>query len=157
MNVKNVIASTLASVVFFAPLSAKELENKLVVITSFPKDLTKSFKKAFEKKYPNVKVEMLKKKTTAGIKYIQETKKNNKADIYWVSAPDAFEVLKDDDLLQVYKSVTKGIPETIGSYPLSDPDGFYSGVAAAGYGIMWNNRYLKAKKLPVPQQWKDLS
>ena len=49
MNVKNVIASTLASVVFFAPLSAKELENKLVVITSFPKDLTKSFKKAFEK------------------------------------------------------------------------------------------------------------
>ena len=157
MNVKNVIASTLASVVFFAPLSAKELENKLVVITSFPKDLTKSFKKAFEKKYPNVKVEMLKKKTTAGIKYIQETKKNNKADIYWVSAPDAFEVLKDDDLLQVYKSVTKGIPETIGSYPLSDPDGFYSGVAAAGYGIMWNNRYLKAKKLPAPQQWKDLS
>jgi len=156
-SVKKVLATAVASVVLVGPLAAAELENKLVVITSFPKDLTKSFKKGFESKYPGVKVEMLKKKTTAGIKYIQETKKNNKADIYWVSAPDAFEVLKDDGLLQVYRSETKGIPETIGTYPLSDPDGYYSGVAAAGYGIMWNKRYLNAKKLPTPAQWKDLA
>jgi len=157
MSVKKIIATAVASVVLVGPLAAAELEKKLVVITSFPKDLTKSFKKGFEAKYPGVKVEMLKKKTTAGIKYIQETKSKNKADIYWVSAPDAFEVLKDDGLLQVYRSSTAGIPETIGTYPLSDPDGYYSGVAAAGYGIMWNNRYLKAKKLPVPAQWKDLA
>jgi ABC-type Fe3+ transport system substrate-binding protein len=24
------------------------------------------------------------------------------------------------------------------------------------YGIMWNIRYLKAKKIPVPQKWADL-
>jgi ABC-type Fe3+ transport system substrate-binding protein len=138
-------------------LFSAKLENKLVVVTSFPKDLTKSFKKAFEKKYPNVKVEMLNKKTTAGIKYIQETKGNNKSDIYWVSAPDAFEVLKEDNLLQVYISKNKDIPEKIGSYPLNDPDGYYSGVAAAGYGIMYNTRYLKAKKIPAPSQWKDLA
>jgi len=116
-SVKKVLATAVASVILVGPLAAVELENKLVVITSFPKDLTKSFKKGFEAKYPGVKVEMLKKKTTAGIKYIQETKKNNKADIYGVAAPDAFEVLKEDGLLQVYKSQTKGIPETIGSYP----------------------------------------
>lgn len=156
MFINKVIIFVLVAMAFIAPVSAQYLEKKLVVITSFPKDLTGAFKKAFEKQYPKVKIEMLKKKTTAGIKYIQETRSNNKADIYWVSAPDAFEVLKDQGLLQVYRSKVKGIPEFIGSYPLNDPDGYYSGVAAAGYGIMWNNRYLKAKKIPAPSQWKDL-
>lgn len=155
MYIRRILFILLASVFLSSFLVAK-LENKLVVVTSFPKDLTKAFKKAFEKKYPDVKVEMLKKKTTAGIKYVQETSGNNKVDIYWVSAPDAFEVLKDGGLLQKYVSKVKGIPEFIGTYPLSDPEGYYSGIAAAGYGIMWNNRYLKAKKIPTPSQWADL-
>ncbi len=45
---------------------------------------------------------------------------------------------------------TKGIPELVGSYPINDPDGYYPGFAASGYGMMWNSRYLKAKKLPAP-------
>ncbi len=132
------------------------MEDKLVVVTSFPKDLTKKFKSAFEKKHPGTKVEMLKKKTTAGIKYIQETAGNNSSDLFWASAPDAFEVLKGDGLLQQYRPNAPGIPDKVGAYPINDPDGYYSGFAAAGYGIMWNKRYLKAKKLPEPREWEDL-
>ena len=51
----------------------------------------------------------------------------------------------------------KGIPEKIGSYPINDPDGFYFGFAASGYGIMWNERYMKANKLPEPKEWSDLA
>ncbi|MET0012683.1 MAG: extracellular solute-binding protein [Sedimenticola sp.] len=137
--------------------TAVAAEGKLTVVTSFPKDLTKQFKTAFEKKHPGMQVEMLKKKTTAGIKYIQETADNNSSDLFWASAPDAFEVLKGDGLLEKYTSGAKGIPEKVGAYPLNDPDGYYTGFAAAGYGIMWNTRYLKAKKLPVPAQWSDLT
>ena len=131
--------------------------NTVTIVTSFPKDLSGKFKAAFEKKYPNIKVEIVGKKTTAGIKYIQETKSNNTTDLFWASAPDAFEVLKGDGLLQKYTSKAKGIPSKVGSYPVNDPDGFYTGFAAAGYGIMWNKRYLKANKLPAPQQWSDLT
>jgi phosphoglycerate transport regulatory protein PgtC len=131
--------------------------NTVTIVTSFPKDLTGKFKAAFEKKYPNIKVEIVGKKTTAGIKYIQETKSNNTTDLFWASAPDAFEVLKGDGLLQKYTSKAKGIPSKVGSYPVNDPDGFYTGFAAAGYGIMWNTRYLKANKLPAPKQWSDLT
>ncbi|MET0083803.1 MAG: extracellular solute-binding protein [Sedimenticola sp.] len=137
--------------------AAVAAEGKLTVVTSFPKDLTKQFKTAFEKKHPGMQVEMLKKKTTAGIKYIQETADNNSSDLFWASAPDAFEVLKGDGLLEKYTSGAEGIPEKVGAYPLNDPDGYYTGFAAAGYGIMWNTRYLKAKKLPVPAQWSDLT
>ena len=113
----------------------------VVVVTSFPKDLSGKFKAAFEKKHPNIKVEIVGKKTTAGIKYIQETKSNNTTDLFWASAPDAFEVLKGDGLLQKYTSKAKGIPSKVGSYPVNDPAGYYTGFAAAGYGMMWNKRY----------------
>ena len=130
---------------------------KVTVVTSFPKDLSGKFKEAFEKKYSGVTVEVVGKKTTAGIKYIQETKSNNGTDLFWASAPDAFEVLKGDGLLEKYTSATKGIPAKVGSYPVNDPDGFYTGFAAAGYGMMWNTRYLKANKLPAPKEWIDLA
>ncbi|WP_419604946.1 ABC transporter substrate-binding protein [Thiolapillus sp.] len=77
--------------------------------------------------------------------------------MFWASAPDAFEILKGDDLLQKYQTKVKGIPEKVGAFPINDPDGYYKGFAASGYGIMWNTRYLKAKKLPVPHEWEDLT
>ena len=131
--------------------------DKLTIVTSFPKDLTEKFKTAFEKKNPGIKVEILGKSTNAGIKYVQEIKANNSADLFWASAPDAFEVLKGDKLLTKYTSSIKGIPAKVGSYPINDPDGYYTGFAAAGYGIMWNTRYMKANKLPEPKQWNDLT
>jgi ABC-type Fe3+ transport system substrate-binding protein len=146
-----------AGLVMCLAVPAQALEKQLTVVTSYPKDLTVAFKKAFEKKHPDVKVEMLKKKTTAGVKYIQETASNNSSDLFWASAPDAFEVLKGDGLLQKYQVKATGIPEKIGSYPINDPDGYYKGFAGSGYGIMWNTRYLKAKHLPPPKEWEDLT
>jgi phosphoglycerate transport regulatory protein PgtC len=139
-----------------APLAAASMEDKLVVVTSYPKDLTGVFKKAFEAKYPGTTVEILQKKTSAGVKYIQETAQANASDLMWASAPDAFEVLKSDGLLSPYTPQAEGIPEKIGSYPINDPDGYYIGFAGSGYGIMWNTRYIKHKKIPVPKEWQDL-
>jgi len=137
--------------------SALALQGELVIVTSFPNDTSAPYKAAFEEKYPQVKVEILNKKTTAGIKYLQETAANNQSDLFWASAPDAFEVLKGDDLLSQYQTKVGGIPEKIGAFPINDPDGYYKGFAASGYGIMWNTRYMKAKKLPAATEWSDLA
>ncbi len=152
-----IIAFGLALTILASPFGAVALEKKLVIVTSYPPDTTTTVKAAFEKKHPGVKVEMLKKKTTAGIKYLQETSSNNRSDMFWASAPDAFEVLKGDGLLQKYKVKVKGIPKKVGAFPINDPEGYYKGFAASGYGIMWNTRYLKAKKLPAPRTWADLA
>ena len=40
----------------------------------------------------------------------------------------------------------KGIPAKIGNYPINDPEGCYRGQALAGYGLMWNTRYLQAQQ-----------
>ena len=102
-------------------------------------------------------LEVQNRNTNAGVKYLEETKANNQVDLFWASAPDAFEVLKGKSLLQKYTPKATGIPEKIGQFPINDPKGFYFGFAASGYGIMWNERYVKANKLPEPKEWQDLA
>jgi ABC-type Fe3+ transport system substrate-binding protein len=130
---------------------------KVTVVTSFSKDVTDPFKQAFEKANPGVTLDVQNRNTNAGVKFVEETKANNQVDVFWASAPDAFEVLKGKSLLQKYKPKAEGIPDKIGSYPINDPENFYSGFAASGYGIMWNDRYAKANKLPEPKDWQDLA
>ena len=133
------------------------LEDKLVIVTSLPKDLTDPFNAAFQRMHPGTRLEILNKNTSAGVTYIEETVRNNSSDLFWVSAPDAFTVLKSKGLLQRYQPNATGIPDNMGSFPINDPDGYFFGFAASGYGIMYNTRYLKAKKLPAPREWHDLT
>ncbi len=129
----------------------------VTVITSFPKELTTAYQKAFEAANPGIKVEILNKNTTASVAYIRELPEGQRPDVMWASAPDAFEVLASYKLLQsAPEVVNRSAPEKIGNYPLNDPKGMYYGQALAGYGISWNTRYLKAHKLPVPREWSDL-
>ena len=130
---------------------------KVTVVTSFAKDVTDPVKKAFEAATPGVTLEVQNRNTNAGVKYLEETKSNNQVDLFWASAPDAFEVLKGKALLQKYAPKASGIPEKIGQFPINDPAGFYFGFAASGYGIMWTERYVKANKLPDPKEWQDLA
>ncbi len=129
----------------------------VAVVTSFPKELTEAYKKAFEARNPTIKIEILNKNTTAAIAYIKELPVGQRPDVMWASAPDAFEVLARDKLLQPAPEVKNPqAPAKIGNYPLNDPQGMYYGQALAGYGLMWNTRYMAANKLPAPREWADL-
>ena len=128
----------------------------ITVITSFPKELTSAYQKAFEAKYPADKLEILNKNTAAGIAFVREQPAGSRPEIFWASAPDAFEVLASSKLLQKVDARNPAVPDKIGNYPINDPEGFYFGQALAGYGIMWNTRYLAANKLPEPKEWADL-
>jgi len=139
-----------------ACFAAAAMAQPVTVITSFPKELTDAYKKAFEGKFPGSKVEILNKGTPAGVAYVRETPLGSRPDVFWASAPDAFQVLAKDGLLVKYDPGVPGIPSKIGNYPINDPQGYYRGQALAGYGIMWNTRYLKANKLPEPREWADL-
>jgi ABC-type Fe3+ transport system substrate-binding protein len=143
-----------------AGFSAPALGKEVVIVTSFPKELFETYKKAFEAKNPDIKVVINSKQTNAGVTYLRETKARPEADIFWVSAPDAFQTLKNDGLLERYappKEIMSKIPEKIGTFPVHDPDGYYFGFAISGYGLMWNKNYLQAHKLPAPKEWTDLT
>ncbi|MGC9367957.1 MAG: extracellular solute-binding protein [Paracoccaceae bacterium] len=132
-------------------------EGTVTVITSFPDSMTGPIEAAFEAAHPAYDLEILNKSTSSGVKFIQETAGSNTSDIFWASAPDAFEVLKSNGLLASVSPKASGIPAKIGAYPMNDTDGTYFGFAAAGYGIMWNERYLKANGLAPAKEWGDLA
>jgi phosphoglycerate transport regulatory protein PgtC len=145
------------SLAAMVPAFAQAPTGKVTVVTSFSNDVTAPFKKAFEEAYPGVTLEVQNRNTNAGVRFVQETKANNQVDLFWASAPDAFEVLKKAQLLTAHKPNAPGIPAKIGPYNITDPDGMYFGFAASGYGIMWNERYMRANRLPEPKEWSDLA
>ncbi len=130
----------------------------VTVVTSFPKELTQAYKAAFEKANPTVKLEILNKNTVQGIAYVRELPVGQRPDVFWASAPDAFEVLAGQKLLDnVADLANKAAPAKVGAYPINNPQGLELGQALAGYGLMWNTRYLAANQLPAPKQWVDLA
>lgn len=140
-----------------ALVAAPAFAGTITVVTSFPKELTQAYKAAFEKANPDIKVEVLNKNTVQGIAYVRELPVGQRPDIFWASAPDAFEVLAGLKLLDnVSALANKAAPAKVGNYPINSPSGLYLGQALAGYGLMWNTRYMAANKLPAPRQWADL-
>jgi ABC-type Fe3+ transport system substrate-binding protein len=133
------------------------LAGTVTIVTSFPKELTQAYKAAFEKANPDIKVEVLNKNTVQGIAYVRELPVGQRPDVFWASAPDAFEVLAGQKLLDDVRALAnKAAPAKVGAYPINHPGGLYLGQALAGYGLMWNTRYMAANKLPAPRQWADL-
>jgi phosphoglycerate transport regulatory protein PgtC len=88
----------------------------VVVLTSFPKELFEAYKAAFEARTPGVRMVVKQQQTNAAVTYLRETRAKPEADIFWVSAVDAFQTLKADGLLDKV-SPGKGIAR-----PHSAPD-----------------------------------
>ena len=152
--------SFLGALLFFSLAAPALFAKDVVIVTSFPKELFETYKKTFEAKHPGITVVINSKQTNEGVTYLRETRAKPEADIFWVSAPDAFQTLESDGLLEKYappKEIMARIPAKIGSFPIHDPDGNYFGFAISGYGLMWNKNYLRAHKLPAPKEWSDLT
>src|SRR5919106_4038597 len=108
-------------VLLLAGLSTPALAKEVVIVTSFPKELFESYKKTFEAKNPGITVVINSKQTNAGVTYLRETRAKPEADIFWVSAPDAFQTLKNDGLLEKYsppKEIMAKIPSKVGNFPV---------------------------------------
>ena len=100
-----------------ASLSALALgayAQQLTIITSFPKDLTEVYKKAFESRNPGVKVEVLNRGTSSAIAFVREARAGTRPDVFWASAPDAFEVLSKESLLEKFNGSIDRLVQAIG-------------------------------------------
>jgi len=141
---------------FLLPASAQA--GVVTVITSFPKEVTDIYKKAFERVHPEIRISILNKNTNAALIYIERMPRGQRPDVFWASAPDAFEVMARNDLLEPMPDVQNpAAPGRIGAYPINDERHRYFGQALSGYGIMWNLRYLAAHRLTPPANWSDLT
>jgi phosphoglycerate transport regulatory protein PgtC len=154
------LAAALLLLLPAVPAHGQPATKEVVVLTSFPKELFEAYKQDFERKAPGVRVIVKQQQTNQGVTYLRETRSRPEADVFWVSAVDAFQTLKADGLLEkvaLPREALARTPAKVGSFPLHDPDGYYWGFAVSGYGLMWNTRYLALHKLPAPREWTDLA
>jgi len=93
-----ITAALLGAALLAAAPAAAAPTKEVVVLTSFPKELFEAYKQAFEQKFPGVKM-IVKQQTNQGVTYLRETRARPEADVFWVSAVDAFQTLKADGLL----------------------------------------------------------
>jgi len=146
-----------ASVVLLSASTSvgQETPGVVTVLTSFPASFYEPVREAFEQAHPDRRLRVVNTKTTAAITQLQD-RAGEEVDVFWASAPDAFEVLKAAGLLVPVASRPTGAPATIGNQPIDDPDGAYLGFALSGYGLVWDQGYLDRHGLAAPRGWEDL-
>ncbi len=128
----------------------------VTVVTSFPASFFEPFRKEFESRYPQWRLRVVNRNTTSAINHIQSGRDEN-LDLFWASAPDAFEVLKASSHLASTQPRNSGIPKSIGNFPINDPEGHFLGFALSGYGLIWNEAYLENHGLQAPAKLEDLA
>ena len=124
-------------------------KNNRVVFNEITKD---AVKKAFEKKYPNIKMDYYFAGTGKVITKIATEAKSGQvaADVIWVGDPADYIGFKKLGILQKYESPeAKNIDKAF-----IDPEGFYTGARMMNMGIAYNTN--KVKKEEAPKTWNDL-
>jgi phosphoglycerate transport regulatory protein PgtC len=130
----------------------------IVVASSFPKEVLLAYKKAFDERHPQYRVEFVTFPATNIVPFLLDRTPGTRPDVYWSTSIDSFRSMSRQGLLQsIAERGNPDIPARIGDVAIDDPAGFYKGQALSGFGIMWNTRYLAARSIAPPATWSDLA
>lgn len=134
-----------------APKAAAATDT-VMLYSSMQEDQLNAVKKAFEKKYPNIKMDYYFAGTGKVITKIATEAKSGQvaADVIWVGDPADYIGFKKLGILQKYESPeAKNIDKAF-----IDPEGYYTGARMMNMGIAYNTT--KVKKEEAPKTWNDL-
>lgn len=129
---------------------------ELVVLTSFPPSFYEPFVERFATAHPEMRMEIIQRSTASGVHFLLE-RPHVEVDLFWVSSPDAFELLKSEGQLTPVTFNNPTEQAAIAGYPVHDPEGYYYGFAFSTFGIAYNREYLQSHELDVPRAWQDLT
>lgn len=126
--------------------------NTVMLYSSMQEDQLNAIKQAFEKKYPDIKLDYYFAGTGKVITKIATEAKSGQvaADVIWVGDPADYIGFKKMGILQKYSS-----PEAKDIDPVFiDKDGYYTGARMMNMGIAYNPQ--KVSKEEAPKNWDDL-
>ncbi|CAN2536461.1 hypothetical+protein [Methylocapsa aurea] len=127
----------------------------LIVVTSFPEELTTRYEREFERRYPEAHVQFVWKHSRDALALLSGPDQGG-VDVYWAPSPN-FPLLRDQGALRPIAVDRAVLPGRIGNQPLSDPSGTYEAYDLAGYGFALNPSLLRERGLPEPKSWGDLA
>lgn len=129
--------------------------DKVVVMTSYPQEMISQFEAAFEKDFPQYRLEVLWKQSNDAFSYLSQHP--GEVDVYWTPSRQNFSRLAKQGLLQKLDPVWIHAPASLHGTLLNDPQGFYAATEIAGLGMVIAPTALDKAKLRQPQDWQDLT
>jgi len=147
-------AATLAA--FLALASARAEDHKIVVVTSFPEELTTRYEQEFEKRHPGLHVQYVWKQSRDALAELSKPDQGG-ADVYWAPALANFCILRERGAFRQIKVDRAVLPGRLANQLISDPDGRFEAYDIAGYGVVMNAPLASAEKLAAPKRWADLA
>ncbi|MES2260397.1 MAG: ABC transporter substrate-binding protein [Pseudomonadota bacterium] len=138
------------------PLAASAADDKLSVLCSADMEWCQLMKNQFEAE-TRIKVSMIRKSAGEAYAKIRAEAANPKSDIWWGGTGDPHLQAAAEGLTEVYKS-----PSMARQQPWAQKQAEAAGYRTTGIylgilGIAYNDTVLKAKNIPPPQCWKDLT
>ena len=89
----------------------------VTIVTSFPRELTRAYQAAFEISHPGIHLQVLNKNTVQSLAYVRELPPGHRPDVFWASAPDAFEFMARHQLLEkIADLINKNAPQSAGPF-----------------------------------------
>lgn len=131
-------------------------ESKIVVVTSFPEELTTRYEQEFEKRHPGVHVQYVWKQSRDALLELGKPDQGG-ADVYWAPTLANFSILNERGAFRPIKVDRAVLPGKLANQQISDPAGRFEAFDVAGYGVVMNAPLAAAEKLPAPRRWSDLA
>jgi len=128
----------------------------VVVLTSYPDEVVSRMEAAFERAYPQYRLQVVWRMPHDALPYLSQPRQGG-VDVYWSASPRTFAAAKAAGAWRTLDIDRSGLPTQIGHTALADPDGTYTATEVAGYGFAINTRELERLQLPLPQDWTDLT
>jgi phosphoglycerate transport regulatory protein PgtC len=128
----------------------------VVVLTSYPEELTTAYEKAYERSHPGADVQILWQQGRDAMATLSKPDRGG-VDVYWAPALFNFPTLAQRGVFEKISVDRKQVPGHIGAQPISDPNGYFEAFEVAGYGIVTNPATLRKYGIAEPKSWDDLA
>ncbi len=153
---RTVIAGAIAATMFGLGYTAAQAKTDLLVYTAVEADELKMFKKAFEKKNPDINIKWVRDSTGIITAKLLAEKNNPKADIVWGVAATSLLFLAKEGYFQPY--APKGVAKLDKIYyDQNNNPPVWVGQRAWIASVCYNTVEAKKYKLPPPKSWQDLT
>lgn len=152
---KILVIVAMATALSAVALSSQAEQKTLVVLTSYPAEVTARFEAAFEKEHPEYRLQLIWRMPQDALPYLQQPKQSG-VDVYWSPSPRTFNRLKNDGALRKLDIDFTGLPEKIGNTRLRDSDNYFAATEIAGFGFALNTPALTKLGIAAPKDWGDL-
>ncbi|MED0675919.1 putative 2-aminoethylphosphonate ABC transporter substrate-binding protein [Aneurinibacillus thermoaerophilus] len=127
---------------------------ELTIYTALEDDQIQTYLESFKKKYPDIKLNIVRDSTGVITAKLLAEKENPQADVVWGTAATSLLVLDQNQMLEGYSP--KGIERIVPQFKDKAEPAHWVGIDAWETAIIVNTKELEKRKLPIPQTYADL-